>query len=84
MEDEAVCEDGEERGEAFDGVDEGDGDHGCGGCGEDVPADLEKRKREGGVDDFAGGEADAVFQRGYGGFQGRVEMGQICKQDTPS
>ena len=64
-------------------MNEGDGDHGCGRCGEDVPADLEKRERESGVDDFASGGADAVFQRGYGGLQGRVEVGQICKEDAP-
>lgn len=67
MEDEAVGEDGEERGEAFDGVNEGYGDDGCGGCGEDVPADLEKRKGESGADDFSSRGADAVFQRGYSG-----------------
>ena len=83
MEDEAVCEDGEERGEAFDGVDEGDRDDGCCSCGEDVPADLEKSKRERGVDDLASGSADAVFQRRYGGLQGWAKVGEICKQDTP-
>lgn len=66
MEDEAVREDGEERGEALDGMDEGDGDDGCGRCGEDVPADLEKRKRESGIDDFTSRSADAMFERGYG------------------
>lgn len=79
MEDKAVSEDSEQGGEAFDGVDERDGDDGCGSCGEDVPADLEKRKGESGIDDFSSWGADAVFERGYGGFEGRVEMGQISK-----
>lgn len=60
-------------------MDEGDGDDRCGSCGEDVPADLEKRKRESDIDNFASGGANAVFERGYGCLQGRVEMGQISK-----
>lgn len=45
-EEEAVGGDGQEGGEALDGVHEGDGDSRCGVRGEDVAADLEDGEGE--------------------------------------
>lgn len=74
VEDEAVGEDGEEGGEAFNCVDKGDRDLLSGGGGEDVTADLKHGEGEGGADYVAGGVADAVFEDWYGFLEGREEV----------
>ena len=83
VEDEAVGEDSEERGETLDRVDQGDGDFLCGGRGEDVASDLKECEREGGCDDVAGGTPDAIFEGGNGAFEGWENSGEEGEEDTP-
>lgn len=60
--DKAVGEDGEQRGEAFDGVDKRDGDLFRSGGGEDMSADLEEGERKGCSDYVAGRVANAILE----------------------
>lgn len=80
---ETVGEDCEERGKAFDGVDEGDGDLLRGGGGEDVPAYLEDGEGKGGANNMAGGVADAVFEDWDGLLEGRDKAGEEGEDDAP-
>ncbi len=65
IKDEAVGKDGEQRGKAFDCVDEGDRDlfNGCGG--ENMTAELKERKRKCGGYHITTGIANAVFECWY-------------------
>ncbi len=62
LEDEAICKDGKERREAFDGVDKRDGDFLHCGRREDVTADLEEGEGQGGGYDVACWVANAMFE----------------------
>ena len=83
VKDEAVGQDGEEGGEAFDGVDKGDGDFLCGGRGEDVTTDLEKGERQGGRYNVSSRVANTVFECWDCGSEGRELVGKVCEENTP-
>ena len=83
VEDEAVGEDGEEGREAFNCVDEGDGDFFGSGGGEDVSTNLEHGEWEGGFYYIAGGIADAMFENRNGSLEWREEATDEGKGDTP-
>ena len=83
MKNKAVGEDGEERGETFDGVDQGDGNFLCGSGGKDVASDLEECEREGGCDDVSGRTPNAIFEGGDGAFEGWEDVGEEGEEDAP-
>lgn len=71
MEKEAVGQDGKERREAFDGVDERHR-YLLGGCGgKYVAANLEKGERHGGSNDIPAGISNSVLQSWYSSLQAR-------------
>lgn len=83
VKDEAVGEDGEEGGETFDGMNEGNGNLSGGGRGQDMAAYLEHGKGEGGAYDVAGGVTDAMPQNWNGLLQRRKEMAETSEGDAP-
>lgn len=80
---EAVGQDGEKWGEAFDRVDEGHRDLFRGGGGEDMAADLEHCERKGGTNYVAGGVADAVFENWNSFLEGRKQSAKEGEGDAP-
>jgi len=83
VEDKAISQNGKERGEAFNGVDEGNGYFLCGGGREDVAADLEESEGKSGCYNVSTGVANAMFECWDGGLKWRKDVGEVSEENAP-
>lgn len=83
VQDKAVSQNGEERGKAFDRMDERDGNlvHRMGR--ENVSTNLEESERECGRNNITARVSNAIFKGRDSSSESRKQMCQICKRSTP-